>query len=71
MSNKLKHLVQRLGLHPLAAAMLMSMAAPTAFADDLQQVFDLAVQNDPEIRGARARYNASHTVISQGRSYLL
>lgn len=71
MSSKLKHFVQRLGLRPLAAAMLMSLAVPTAFADDLQQVFDLAVQNDPEIRQARARYNASHTVVTQGRSYLL
>ncbi|MES2607039.1 MAG: TolC family outer membrane protein [Pseudomonadota bacterium] len=62
------HLLRTLTLGVLLASPLVTQIAR---ADDLQQVFDLAVQNDPEIRGARARYNASHTVISQGRSYLL
>lgn len=57
-----------LGLSLLTATMVLS---PLTRADDLQQIFDLAVQKDPEIRQARARYNASHTVIDQGRSFLL
>ncbi len=51
--------------------LLASSLSPAAHADNLQQIFDLAVQNDPEIRQARARYNATHTVIDQGRSFLL
>jgi outer membrane protein len=58
----------RLGLG-LASVLLTFSAA--ALADDLQQIFDLAVQKDPEIRQARARYNAAHTTIEQGRSFLL
>jgi outer membrane protein len=55
---------------PLTAAVLLA-CAPLARADDLQQIFDLAAQKDPEIRQARARYNATHTVINQGRSFLM
>lgn len=46
------------------------LAAP-AQADDLSTIFNLAVDNDPEIREARANFNAFHTNIAQGRSQLL
>ena len=58
-------------LSRLAVALLLTLAAPLALADNLQQIFTLAAEKDPEIRQARARYNASHTVIDQGRSQLL
>ena len=54
----------------LAAAFLLLPHAPVQ-ADDLSQIFDLAAANDPEIRQARASYNAAHTTIDQGRSFLL
>lgn len=40
-------------------------------ADDLADIFNLAADNDPEIRQARAEYNATHTTVAQGRSQLL
>jgi outer membrane protein len=49
----------------------LASVAPGVHADNLQQIFDLAVSKDPEIRQARAKYNATHTVISQGRALLL
>jgi outer membrane protein len=54
----------------LTAAVLL-LPLTVARADDLSQIFDLAANNDPEIRQARASYNASHTTIAQGRSFLL
>lgn len=58
---------------PLALALLVLGAglAPVAQAEDLLQIFNLAVERDPEIRQARASYNAQHTMIEQGRSFLL
>jgi outer membrane protein len=50
---------------------LLSLGCGNAMADDLLQIFNLAVENDPTIRQARATYNASHTLIDQGRSLLL
>ena len=47
------------------------LTATTVFADDLLQIFDLAVTNDPETRQARALYSANHTVLEQGMSFLL
>jgi outer membrane protein len=47
------------------------VSASTASADDLLQIFNLAVTNDPQIRQARATFNASHTVVDQGKSFLL
>lgn len=58
-------------LRPLTTSILLALCAPVAFADNLQEIFDLAVDNDPEIRQARATFNASHTLLDQGRSYLL
>jgi outer membrane protein len=54
----------------LGVAVLASLAT-LAQADDLLQIFNLAVDNDPEIRQARANYNAQHTLVDQGRSFLL
>lgn len=42
-----------------------------AGAHDLAQIYDLAASNDPRIIQARAQYNASHTLLAQGRSQLL
>jgi outer membrane protein len=50
---------------------LLSLGCGNAMADDLLQIFNLAVENDPTIRQARATYNASHTLINQGRALLL
>jgi outer membrane protein len=52
---------------------LVVLALPfsTARADNLAQIFELAAANDPEIRQARANFNAAHTAIAQGRSFLL
>jgi outer membrane protein len=61
----------RLHASIVATVLLLTGAAPLTHADDLQQIFTLAAEKDPEIRQARARYNASHTVIDQGRSQLL
>jgi len=40
-------------------------------ADDLIQIFNLAADNDPQVREARERFEANHTLIDQGRSQLL
>ena len=53
----------------LYLAVLLGTSA--ASAEDLVQIYDLAVSNDPEIRQARANYNATHTLLDQGRSQLL
>jgi outer membrane protein len=42
-----------------------------ALGDDLVDIYTLAVDNDPTIREARERYEASHTLLAQGRSQLL
>ena len=55
----------------LSLAIVALVAASTATADDLVQIFNLAVTNDPEIRQARANYNANHTILDQGLSQLL
>lgn len=54
----------------LALALACSLA-PAAQAEDLLEIFSLAVDKDPEIRQARATYNAQHTLVDQGRSFLL
>ena len=55
----------------LSLAIVALVAASTASADDLLQIYNLAVTNDPEIRQARATFNASHTLLDQGKSFLL
>ena len=44
---------------------------PVLAADDLLDIFNLAVAGDPQIRQARAEFNATHTTVAQGRSQLL
>ncbi|MEY4640992.1 MAG: hypothetical protein RLZZ227_986 [Pseudomonadota bacterium] len=50
---------------------VLTLLSSSVLAEDLLQVFNLAVENDPRIREARANYNAQHTQIDQGRSQLL
>ncbi len=50
---------------------VMALLSSTVLAEDLLQIFNLAVDNDPVIRQARANYNAQHTNIDQGRALLL
>jgi outer membrane protein len=57
-------------LKPLQAAVLWCTMSLT-YAEDLQQVFTLAADNDLLIRHARATYNANHTLLDQGRARLL
>jgi outer membrane protein len=47
------------------------VSASTASADNLLEIFNLAVTNDPQIRQQRSLYNASHEQLDQGRSFLL
>ncbi len=44
---------------------------PVLAADDLLDIFNLAVAGDPQIRQARAEFNATHTTVAQGRSQLM
>ena len=53
------------------AALSCVLVTSTCMADDLLEIFNLAVDNDPSIRQARANYNAQHTMLAQGRSFLL
>ena len=55
----------------LSLAVTALISASTASADDLLQIYNLAVTNDPQIRQARATFNASHTLLDQGKSFLL
>jgi outer membrane protein len=50
---------------------LCLICSPVVAADDLLDIFNLAVAGDPQIRQARAEFNASHTNVAQGRSQLL
>jgi outer membrane protein len=50
---------------------VMALLSSSVLAEDLLQVFNLAVGNDPTIQQARAQYNAQHTLLDQGRSQLL
>jgi outer membrane protein len=54
----------------LGVAML-TLLSSSVLAEDLLQIFNLAVENDPVIREARANYNALHTRMDQGRALLL
>jgi outer membrane protein len=50
---------------------VLTLLSGSVLAEDLLQVFNLAVDNDPVIREARANYNALHTRVDQGRALLL
>lgn len=61
-------------LRSLSAALALafcSVISTSAQAEDLLEIFNVAVDNDPEIRQARAQFNAQHTLVDQGRSFLL
>jgi outer membrane protein len=61
-------------LRSLSAALALALCSTIgsmAQAEDLLEIFNLAAENDPEIRQARAQYNAQHTLVDQGRSFLL
>jgi outer membrane protein TolC len=60
----------RLALGLLCASLTAGLGSQ-ASAADLQELFDLAQQRDPFIAEARARFDATHTRIAQGRSQLL
>jgi outer membrane protein len=66
---KVRHFKKAIG-HCLAL-LVLTLPFSSVQADDLAQIFELAASNDPEIRQARASYNAAHTTIDQGRSFLL
>lgn len=67
--EQVRYLVKGLSLGLAAIGLALPVSAVRA--DDLAQIFELAANNDPEIRQARANYNAAHTTIDQGRSFLL
>jgi outer membrane protein len=69
--NKAHARINRFIRNKLNVAIFGLLTASTASADDLLQIYNLAVTNDPEIRQARATYNANHTVLDQGISLLL
>ncbi len=50
---------------------ILTLLSSTVLAEDLQQIFNMAVDSDPTIGEARAQYNAVHTRIDQGRALLL
>lgn len=55
----------------LANALVFSVSSPLASADNLQQIFDLATSNDPQIRAAEAQLKANQQVRTISRSALL
>lgn len=59
------------GLKKTLAAGVLGLLSSATLAEDLLQIYNLAVSNDPVIRQARANYNAQHTLLDQGRSQLL
>ncbi len=64
----LNKFLRKTGLGVLSAFLICS---PALAAEDLLDIFNLAVTGDPQIRQARAEFNATHTNVSQGRSQLL
>lgn len=59
------------GLKKTLAVAMFGLLSGSVMAEDLLQIYNLAVNNDPTIRQARATYNAQHTLLDQGRSQLL
>ncbi|HDP88547.1 MAG TPA: type I secretion protein TolC [Thioalkalivibrio sp.] len=52
-------------------ASLILCVAPMALAEDLLDVYEIAAQNDPQIRAAEAAYQAAREANPQARSFLL
>jgi outer membrane protein len=55
----------------LAISLLSLLILPLSHADDLAGILDLALDNDPTLRQARAQYRANRELLVQGRSALL
>lgn len=62
------NIFKKIGLGLLS---LCLTCTPVLAAEDLLDIFNLAVAGDPQIRQARAEFNATHTTVAQGRSQLL
>jgi outer membrane protein len=62
----MRPLVKSLGI-----LFLCLLTVPLTHADDLAEILDLALDNDPSLRQARARYRANRELLVQGRSALL
>lgn len=54
-----------------ALFLTLGAAASTAGADNLQEIYELALRNDPTIRAAEASYKAGLESVNLGRSALL
>jgi outer membrane protein len=54
-----------------AASLGIAGLNSVAHAENLLDILNLAAENDPQIRQARAEFNATHTNVAQGRSQLL
>jgi len=55
----------------LGIAFCCLITLPVGYADDLAQILDLALDNDPSLRQARAQYRANRELLVQGRAALL
>jgi len=60
---------QGLGLAVCISAATLS--ASPVLADDLVDILELAMRNDPTLRQAEAQYQSRHTILDQGRAALL
>ncbi len=60
-----------LGKTGLGVFSSLLISSPAFAADDLLEIYNLAVAGDPQIRQARAEFNATHTNVAQGFSQLL
>ncbi len=55
----------------LANFSIFLIASASSYADDLAGILDLALENDPTLRQARAQYRANRELLVQGRAALL
>ncbi|MEW6998866.1 outer membrane channel protein TolC [Colwelliaceae bacterium BS250] len=58
-------------LNSLLVGMLLAGTSQTVLAQDLQEIYQLALQNDPTALKALAQFNAAQEKIEQARSVLL
>ena len=56
---------------PIALALCCCLSASISVADDLVNIMDLALDNDPALRQARAQYRANRESVTQSRAALL
>ncbi len=52
-------------------ALFCLLTLPSGHADDLAEILDLALDNDPTLRQARAQYRSNRELLIQGRAALL